>query len=467
LQRKTNALCAVTPVVTVDACIKSTLSSIPTRETNGVLELLETPPPEFVYAVWCLCHSDALCGHFGAARTFLIASASVKWVGMQEDFKKLNERCPTCQKLRAVPSSPAEILFTGSEAPFQSVFIDYFGPLPEVNHLKYILTIQDRFSHFVVLVPLPDATAQTTVQALWNHWICQFGAPQRITSDNGSSFSNRLLAAVCELLLVQQHLSIPLHPEGHGCVERAQETLLQVLRAHLTHRNDWPTIVPAASFAMNSAVSRSTGFSPFQVLYGINPRLPLDNELGRPPRSLPAVPLSDPTAYAQHLVGHLAQLHERVQTVERQAYQRALEHIRKNQKDHATYNVGDFVLRSCSRSDKLKLAWNGPFLVTQVESPNIYLIQNILTTETFRAHANSLHRFVVGNLTAEQLRFEALRPDESLIETVITHRLTKNSLQFHVTRVNEDPTWMQYSDCRFAPAVRDYMLKHNIHWPSL
>lgn len=42
------------------------------------------------------------------------------------------------------------------------------------------------------------------------------------------------------------------------------------------HRGSWDQKLCQAEFAFNRSVNRSTGLSPFQVVYGFNPRAPVD-----------------------------------------------------------------------------------------------------------------------------------------------------------------------------------------------
>ena len=49
----------------------------------------------------------------------------------------------------------------------QTLCMDLVGPLPVSNNEnKYILTIFDHFSYFVVTVPIPDKSAKTVLQPL-------------------------------------------------------------------------------------------------------------------------------------------------------------------------------------------------------------------------------------------------------------------------------------------------------------
>jgi hypothetical protein len=51
------------------------------------------------------------------------------------------------------------------------------------------------------------------------------------------------------------------------------KSLVDILRSLVTeHHSSWDQIFPQADFAYNDSVNRSTGKSPFQILYGTQPR---------------------------------------------------------------------------------------------------------------------------------------------------------------------------------------------------
>jgi hypothetical protein len=51
------------------------------------------------------------------------------------------------------------------------------------------------------------------------------------------------------------------------------KSLVDILRSLVTeHHSSWDQIFPQAEFAYNDSVNRSTGKSPFQILYGTQPR---------------------------------------------------------------------------------------------------------------------------------------------------------------------------------------------------
>ena len=59
---------------------------------------------------------------------------------------------------------------------------------------KYILYMTDAFTKYVELVAVPDKEALTVTSAIFNRWICRYGTPLKIISDQGREFNNKLSA---------------------------------------------------------------------------------------------------------------------------------------------------------------------------------------------------------------------------------------------------------------------------------
>jgi hypothetical protein len=58
-----------------------------------------------------------------------------------------------------------------------------------------------------------------------------------------------------------------------GQTKFVNRSLGDLLRSLVTeHHSSWDSILPQAEFAYNDSVNRSTGRSPFQVVYGMQSR---------------------------------------------------------------------------------------------------------------------------------------------------------------------------------------------------
>ena len=63
------------------------------------------------------------------------------------------------------------------------------------------------------------------------------------------------------------------HPQTDGQTEVVNRSLGDLLRSLVTeHHSSWDNVLPQAEFAYNDLVNRSTGKSPFEIVYGRQPR---------------------------------------------------------------------------------------------------------------------------------------------------------------------------------------------------
>ena len=142
-------------------------------------------------------------------------------------------------------------------------------------------TDTDHFTRYAQAYPSKTQTALATAKLLWNNFIVHYGFPTKIISDQGHSFESELIANLCEVAGVQKLRTSPYHPQTNGQYESFNSTLLNMLDT-LTpeQKKDWKTYVPAMVHAYNCTRNTATGYSPYYLLFGRDPRLPTDVEFG-------------------------------------------------------------------------------------------------------------------------------------------------------------------------------------------
>ena len=144
---------------------------------------------------------------------------------------------------------------------------------------RYVFVIVDCFTRWTEAFPLPDKTAQSVADALFNQVFCRFGMPAVIHSDQGREFENKILQELCLLGGSHKTKTTPYHPESDGMVERFNRTLLMMLAMFAgKNRDDWDDLLPAVMMAYRSSVHESTGFSPYRLMFGEECTLPMDIE---------------------------------------------------------------------------------------------------------------------------------------------------------------------------------------------
>eukprot|EP01135_Chromosphaera_perkinsii_P007175 Nk52_evm1s736 gene=Nk52_evmTU1s736 len=141
-------------------------------------------------------------GHYGPKATTRLIRNVVNWPSLKKDVKRECNKCKVCQrndtnfKKFNVPLLQKPSLHN---EPFKSIQIDIIVINSESEEgYKYILDIVDVATNYTVLVPLRTKEKEEVAEALFNNWICRFGAPTFICSDNGGEFANSVIDAMKE-----------------------------------------------------------------------------------------------------------------------------------------------------------------------------------------------------------------------------------------------------------------------------
>jgi transposase InsO family protein len=112
----------------------------------------------------------------------------------------------------------------------------------------------------------------------YQRYVCRYGVPLSILSDQGTHFHNQLMDAMAKLLGYNHIFSTVYHPQSNGMVERFNATFVpQLAKLHDRENNNWDEYLPAVVFAYNTGIHSTTQHSPFQLQFGREPRLPTDN----------------------------------------------------------------------------------------------------------------------------------------------------------------------------------------------
>jgi hypothetical protein len=224
---------------------------------------------------------DVNGAHFGYKKTLSSVQQSYYWKRLPQDVKLYVQSCDACQRNKPSTQKPYGLL-QPIEPPldkFQTYSMDFIGPLPRTPTKENgILVIVDTLTKAVSLEAIQMTyNAADIAKIFYKRIFTRFGIPTKIISDRDPRFTGAFWRRLLELTNTKLALSTAYHPQSDGQTERTNRTLEQILRANVNYwQNDWHSHLPAAEFAINSSPNESTGFSPFELMYGKNPECPIN-----------------------------------------------------------------------------------------------------------------------------------------------------------------------------------------------
>lgn len=222
-------------------------------------------------------------GHQGIERTTELIRQRCYWPGMSTVIKEWCQTCERCSVAKNTqPQVRAPMGHLLASRPNEILAIDFSFLEPARDGREQVLVLTDVFSKFTQVVPTRDQRASTVADVLTKEWFYKYGVPARLHSDQGRSFESTIIQQLCELYGIRKSRTTPCHPQGNGQCERfnrALHDLLRTLSAEQKHR--WPEYLQQALFSYNTTPHQTTGQSPFLLMFGREPQLPVDFLLGR------------------------------------------------------------------------------------------------------------------------------------------------------------------------------------------
>jgi hypothetical protein len=267
---------------------------------------------------------------------------------------------------------------------------------PAQGNLKYVVVAVEYFFKWIEAKPLATITSVTVQKFFWQNIVCRFGVPKAITVDNGTQFDVEAFKEFCEQIGTKIHFASVRHPELNRLVERANDIIMTGIMKLIFNqpRGKWPDELIKVVWSHNTTISRSTGFTPFKLLFGDEAITPGEAKAGSIRTVASAEDEADCSVAKDAIEGIRLQAVENINKYQAETIKWCDRKVRlKNIKP------GHLVLRRVANPNtvgKLQLKWEGPFLVVSSSRPDSYRLKDMDGNDIPRSwNADELRRYYV------------------------------------------------------------------------
>ena len=224
--------------------------------------------------------SKALGGYLGFDKTEEKIVSRVWWPSIRKDVRNYIKACDRCQRRAPRLQKGSEQLHPVEipHHPWSQIGVDICSmPTSKEGYTCMVVTV-DYFSKWTEAEALHRKTAEGVANFLYN-CICRHGCFDIQINDRGRDFVNSISTELHRLTGVKQKITSPYHPQANGLVERSNRTIQDMMMKLFSDASlvdDWPKALPGILFALRTSKHASTKYSPFFLLYGREPKLPVE-----------------------------------------------------------------------------------------------------------------------------------------------------------------------------------------------
>lgn len=417
-------------------------------DQRGVVEQLILPE-KLRESVKTALHNDS--GYLGFERTLQLLRERFHWPRMFQEVKAWCEQCERCC-LRKTPTTGvrAPLVSIHSNAPMELVCVDFLTLEKLKGGIENVHIVTDHFSRYAQAYPTKDQKANTVARVLWRNFFCRFGFPAKLHVDQGRNFESAIVKELCKCTGIIKTRTTPYHPQGNGTTERFNRTLMNILgtlEPHLKPR--WHEHLDAMTHAYNCTRHDSTGYTPYFLMFGRHPRLPVDLIFGLYSTNERACEC-EYSEYVQTLYDCLSQAYAQANETSHQAKGQQKKYYDQRAKSQV-FNPGDRVLvKVCHVEGRQKLGdkWEArPYIVVKKQPSIPVYVVRLENGDTERVvHRNLLTQCMflpveqAGEVTAQEGESDAV--EDSHEENVEECLPETTDEQFQCTEVEEEDVEM-------------------------
>jgi hypothetical protein len=311
-------------------------------------------------------HDLAIAGHPGFIQTYAKIARLYYWPNMSADIRRHTKECDACQRTKPSTQKPSGELrpLPIPARPWQSIGMDFLGPLPESkSHHDMILIIIDRLTKMAHFIPTTsNVTSKQTAELFLQYIFRYHGLPENIVSDRDPKFTAHFWKNLNKALGIKILMSTSAHPQTDGQSEATVKIIQKLLKPFCFQEQDWEELLPSLEFAYNDTRQSSTNETPFYLNYGYHPTGTYRHSDTNSP-------------HVEDYVQYLTRLQEAARDAIHDAQVVQERYANKHRRPSPEIKEGDWILlrRKKEHQTKLSPIADGPFKVLKVGTNNVTL----------------------------------------------------------------------------------------------
>ncbi|CAF3703503.1 unnamed protein product, partial [Adineta steineri] len=316
--------------------------------------------------------------HFGREKTTRKIQERYYWPTMTADIRNHIQSCLSCAQNNHQRQKPPGKLkpIPPPDGIWKLLSMDFHGPITPTTRQgnRYIISLTDVLSKFVIAKAVKDCSAATTVDFLTKDVILRYGTPTCILTDNGTHFTSQHTNNLFQKLGVTHLYTTAYHPQTNGQIERFNATMDGKIAALCNERRtNWDEILQYVTFNYNTSIHATTKQIPFEMMHGRQVILPFDqqNEI---------ISLTQDPEHSQKIIDYLEKLTEEARKNILKCQQQYKTRYDLNRQE-LTIKINDLVLvKTKNQRNKFDIRYEGPFRIIKQLGVKTFIVQHVKKT---------------------------------------------------------------------------------------
>eukprot|EP00253_Pinus_taeda_P027055 PITA_27055 len=159
-----------------------------------------------------------------------------------------------------------------------TLFYDVFSFVKSCDSGKYrwILVATNYFTKWIEAIPTGKVDHQVVMKFLTENIFTRFGCPHKLVTDNAATFRAKELVDMCDSMVIKLVHFTSYYHQGNGLAESSNKSLIRIVKNLLgDNKKNWDSKLKYALWANKVITKKSTGNSPFKLVYGTEAVFPI------------------------------------------------------------------------------------------------------------------------------------------------------------------------------------------------